>query len=304
MHTDNGPSTLWRRWLCPGSLRIEKNSPPERATKEATSGTICHKAMFDILAGNKLDPLTEEQTESVRYAIESLSAIVPWQTGKLAVDGCATGRTDDGGIWYAERQLDCRLTMGEECEVGTIDFYVKYPDRIVLVDFKFGGKFVDHPRKNFQLWDYALAIQATLPKYVPTIAHIIQPSTGDNPMDPWTYDVAEYDTMIDQIQTIRKRARMPDAVLNPGLACQFCRGRRDCPARTQFARTLDVDFESLTPIERGRALTALKLLNEESKRAMDHCHQLMKEEGVLVNGWYVQVVSGSRPHTRLAQEKH
>lgn len=219
-------------------------------------------------------------------------------------DGGATGRTKNGGTWYAEITLDV-TAEGEAKDCGTPDLFIVYPERIILIDWKFGASFVDHPKWNLQLQDYACSIWGFTQIAVPIEPIIIQPSSGSYSHNPWIYEVADREVFIDRLSRIRRNSFHPDAPLVVGPACQFCKGREICSARATVAGEIALDREPkhATPEEINMTLWHLKTLKTQAESRIQKLKELIEAGAIAAKGWSIVQFGGSKPHTRLQPDK-
>jgi Protein of unknown function (DUF2800) len=303
MHSPNGPSSLYRRSLCPGSLRAEQGLSSTE-TKAAGRGTILHEAIYEHLCGRKPD-LEPEHIEAIRSAwIQMLNAINDTPLPGIETDNGATGKTKAGGTWYAERTLQSPATSTNR-EVGTPDLFIVYPDHIVLIDWKFGDSFVDHPRWNFQLKDYAVSIWFELGLAYPISPVIIQPSAAGFEHNPWIYEYSDRDIMVKQIMDIRDRANSLDAPMVVGPACQFCKARSTCSARAVAAGSIALDLDPLaaSPERLNMKLWQLRTLKQMAESRIQDIKAIIESGKAVASGWSIVQFGGAKPHTRLSPDK-
>lgn len=305
MHSHNGSSTLWRRSLCPGSLRVEQGLSSDH-TKYSTRGSRLHEAIFRHLSQQEQLELAPDEIEDIRIAWQIMmdlthDTLLP---GAPYEDGGATGRTKNGGTWYAEITLEV-TAEGDSKDCGTPDLFIVYPERIVLIDWKFGASFIDHPKWNLQLQDYACSIWGFTQLAVPIEPIIIQPSAGPYGHNPWIYEVSDREGFINRLANIRRNSFHPDAPLVVGPACQFCKGREICSARAMVAGYVSLDREPLhaTPEEINMTLWHLKTLKTQAESRIQKLKELIEAGAIIAKGWSIVQFGGSKPHTRLQPDK-
>jgi len=216
-HHECGPSSLGRRFRCPGSLR-EERWLPDTTGAAAVEGTRLHEYTAEVLGGNlRLDSVPEDDQHLVRLAV------------CFAQDQL---HCDSGEYPTMEDRLSLAGSVGDVITYGTADAIHEKRGTVYIVDHKFGRKPLDEASATLQISAYLAAALQRSPDIGAGIGWLYQPRTGA------TYraaiDRAELPAVIERIQAVISRAEDPDAPLVTGEHCQYCRALGLC-AETQRA---------------------------------------------------------------------
>lgn len=286
-HTLNGPSSLSRREKCPASMAIEAGLSRDRFDRYSDSGDRCHKAMECYLLGAQLPDLSDEEYGLVQTAIKHLTQIL---AGDEIIPGSM--KTQSGADLMIEVRFD-RLpySMPGTSECGTCDLSIVYPDHIVLVDWKFGGSFVDHPKWNRQMQAYALGLWGYFPGREIHVA-IVQPRAGfDHQMEPWIYAPEQRDQFEKELKQIVVDGHNAKDIFCVGQACQFCLGStmNKCPARlaslNMFASLQHLKYEEIPEDIKSQVLTAARAAKQSADRILDEARAVIKATGEVPEGY-------------------
>lgn len=286
-HTPNGPSSLSKRALCPASLSQEHGLPEVEFDEDADSGTRCHEAMEAILRGTTPPNLTDAEFEKVKFALASLNHM-------LAGDKIIPGNplTESGGIVLIELTMeDLPYSLEGSPECGTVDLAIVYPDHVLMMDWKFGGSFVDHPRWNKQLMGLATGIWGKWPGRE-IHAAIVQPRAGaEHRIEPWIYLPEERQPFLDRLhQILIDCQEYPDRFC-VGKGCQFCKAAKQntCPGRHKalgvFAEGLSLDPDEMDSNQRARFLIAAKAAIVSAELFIERVKSGVRKTGELPDGW-------------------
>lgn len=249
-HADLGASSADRWMACPGSVRLTKGLP-NVDTAYTREGTAAHALAEKCLTEN-LNPGTfigmqiagEEVTEDMAEAVEIFVDYVR--------EICQT--TDPLGsaievrrVWI-EKQFNLEKLGPPEPMFGTADVAIYLPSRrrLCIPDYKHGKGYAVDAVGNKQLLYYALgavlAVEEEIgPGHIDDIElTIVQPrgSHKDGIIRTW---IVKYDDVIDFAGELLERAQAtqdPNAPLNPGPHCRFCRAIATCPAQLQQAQQI------------------------------------------------------------------
>jgi PD-(D/E)XK nuclease superfamily len=218
-------SNLFRRWLCPGSARLEKDLPDIK-TPESEQGT----RLANFMAHPEYDRrfLSPVEQDLLRIADQLHQRI-------FDTVGLSGSYTDQ-----------CEVQLSNDVITGRPDLLRAYSDwdASVIVDDKFGWSPVGSADLNLQLRCYAV-LAPTSTSY----AAISQPrlSFADR-ITIARYDSDAKDRAREQIVAILKYTEPEDAPLVPGEEqCRYCRARMICPALKEAITKELVVFEDLTP---------------------------------------------------------
>lgn len=296
-HTLCSPSSLKRRDLCSASC-FEESGLESSEDENSRRGTRLHKLMEYLLKGRiHKDRIPKDEWEAISKAKEMAELA-------LGDELLPDGTTANGGIWYAEVLLWSKTTAASGyTDKGTCDLLVVYEreKRAVVLDWKFGGALIDHPKWNPQLqcyvadaWDY-LAEKYGRSAFEFTIeTTYIQPAAVDGyDLNPWSFGPEDRSRLAAKIREIRERAYGENRSYVVGPACDQCEAakRGTCWARKQvFAGLVGIaglsSMDSLTPEALGRAIDAIDVSCKESERLWTMAKDAMRS-GMLADGWKV-----------------
>lgn len=305
-HSAYGPSSLSKRAGCPGSAAEEAGLDDESFDEYRDSGVVCHKAMENLVHGEPLPDLDSEEYKLVTVAIKQMNFA-------LAGDRIIPGelRTENGGVVLCEHRFD-RLpySIGQDDQCGTLDLCIHYPgSHFLMLDWKFGGSFVPAPAWNWQMKAYATGLWAEFDKTIPVNLAIVQPQASEPyQMVPWVYDPADAKQFCLEIRQIIERCQDPAAPRCVGKSCQFCRAAKHntCMTRQSALGALaplgpdwKAAYRAMTPIERGRLLTAMKAAIRVAEGVIDFSREMIHEDGEVPPGWSATPV-GQKGTLRIA----
>lgn len=226
MRPTTSASNLFRRFLCPGSARLEEGLP-EQDTPQSKEGELLHDYSAhrnyerSVLKPNQRDllELCDQLQEEVMERV-----------------GCPKN----------QRLIHEQRIVG--IVSGTPDLIINAPkDKAVLViDRKFGYKVVERADLNIQLRVYAILVYDWLDK-VPrkVFVSILQPRLRyEERITIAEYLPEDIEASRVQVQSILEAASKPDAPLVAGeQQCRYCRARLICP---EFRKTFG-DLVPFTP---------------------------------------------------------
>lgn len=150
-----GPSSLERRFLCPGSARMEKELP-DVTSEAAAEGTRLHAevaAAIDCWCGKEVDnpPLcTEEIGKCIAYferVIKGDEFATMDEVREAIAAGMVKVFTELAMEWAA---------YGKTHTSGTADVIIVTPTRLLGIDWKFGRRKVAEAANNWQGAAYSL----------------------------------------------------------------------------------------------------------------------------------------------------
>ena len=282
-HSLCGSSSLKKRSKCSASCFEESRFTEDHSTEDSDRGTRLHTIMEHLAHGSiKLDRLPKEEAEPCQMAWEMLYEA-------LADDLLPDGMTVNGGIWRTEMRLECQSTAADgRNDWGTVDLIVLYPreKRAFIADYKFGGALIDHPLWNLQLQDYACNLWDASELGVDhdwcVEVTYIQPSArGAYNVQPHHFAPEDLGVIAGRLRAIRNRAYAEFNEYRVGQACQFCRAKKSCWARSAFLSQFVafdplLDLDGKTPLELGEILSVVKVAEAESKRIYGLVKEMMK----------------------------
>jgi hypothetical protein len=261
------PSNLFRRFLCPGSAKIEKELleknheiefiKPEKLQEYTQYGINMHEITKNYLTSEGIEGyhnpalrvgVKEEDFELIKVCLQVVDEI-----------------RSAGGMNFYEFELQL-IDIG--MDTGTADYInIVTNETITLVDFKFGDQMVDMPRFNWQMKAYAVGAWLQFGgKEVRVI--IVQPKLQeDSQVREVIFTRKDIANFTDQIKDIITKTEEENPVVVPGLKqCQWCYAKDVCPSRTQLIDTMPrhlsfLDFfSSVSPVERGEYYTKLLVI--------------------------------------------
>lgn len=247
-HSLNSPSSFSRRIGCPGSANMEKDIPSQ-SSSYADEGTAAHELGETCL-------LKGDNPEDYRGEV-----IVVEKDG-----GPRREFTVDGDMISAvEIHVDhCRPLMGRhmvehkfalpflgEGEKGTSDFTALHNKILHVVDYKHGKGVPVDAIGNIQGLCYGLgaAKEFQHDDWHTLRITIVQPRAyhDDGVVRSWDVPRSELFDYLMQFAAAAKATEDPNAPLNVGKWCQFCKAKVNCPAQLDFAqKTLEMDFAEPT----------------------------------------------------------
>lgn len=249
-HSPLSPSTAKRWMICPGSVALCRDLPPEES-EYAAEGTAAHAWAEALLSGrDDYDPWTlPYDTDDMRRYVQTYVDFV----------------RSLGGFYVIERRVDLSQDLGEDT-YGTADAIVWAGDDLYIIDFKYGLHYVD-AHWNPQLALYAagfLRVCAAIDTVRALHLCIVQPRL-DN--------ISQWDTTPDElagfVDTIRKKAAIArimaelpesDWLFVPSEdACRYCRARGTCRALCR-ATVTEGEPAALMPEELAEAYTRVGLV--------------------------------------------
>lgn len=207
-HHIYSPSSMERRYLCPASMRLEKDMP-EFTSEAAEAGTRIHEQAAGLITENEdLVPLQD------CYEQERAEKIADFFNAKKTEGDCES--------FAVERKLSFNYPFGGELYNGTADALLVNGNGYVSVfDWKTGQNPVTEAESNWQGAMYALAAaqefgvhEASVTFYNPTINQVTKADFTADDLDNIEIRV------MDAIAACEKE----DAPCVPSLnACRYCK---------------------------------------------------------------------------------
>lgn len=224
-HNPCSPSQLKNRYLCPGSVRlIEEAEFPDRETvssEAAQRGTFLHDCCENIVQGIM-------GYSDIKFTEKGDENAVVWSVSKVHQ---ILDEYENPTI-LLEQQIDLDLLGIPSGEKGNrVDVLIVIPgEGVVVIDYKFGTMWTDHPKFNRQFRAYGWgAWNKYGGKWVRCIKLQPELEEDDRYMEH-TYQADEMETIGSDIKTIVDRTRDPNAPLVRGdTQCKFCNVMDVCP---------------------------------------------------------------------------
>ena len=215
-HAPTSASTLYRRWICPGSVHAEEGLPDE-PSEAAERGTRIHAAVANP---DLVEDLDEEERD---IALAQLETIKP------TLDTC-----DKYGF---ETHFVLKSTKGKELFGGTIDFFAITGDEVIVRDLKTGRGALNLKAASFQGTFYLACLLQYFPNLNKGTCYFDKSELGET--HSVTLERKYLGAVIDQCEGIFYRQKQPGSHLNADpVACQWCKARTTCPEIRRQARDL------------------------------------------------------------------
>jgi hypothetical protein len=256
-HALLSPSGAHRWMRCPGSLLLEK-AAPDRSTRYADEGSAAHLIATECLqSGGKITPdeylgrmldmgeheilVDHEMVQSVEQFIEVVEKYAAGGgqilvdkrvdfTDYLAIEGIVT-------IDHGAGPLETRKELVRQ--TGTADVIIIFPDRIIVIDLKYGRGVKVYAEHNEQcrlyalgtLHDFGIACDPTTVTMVihqPRLEHLDEDTMTVEDLEAWALNHAKPGAEA----ALAAMDMTPETVtLEPGeKQCKFCNAKAICPA--------------------------------------------------------------------------
>lgn len=285
-HHPLGPSSLYRRQQCPGSLRLEQDMPETPDTSGIRDhGTQLHEAVANHEM--RLDlPINDQRLLAICDA-----ALAPYDN-------------PDWPQWQFEQRLNIFESPfdTEPLLFGTCDFYVvhRHGRQAAMVDFKFGYNPVEAPHANLQLAAYALGVFQMYPDVERVECIICQPTLGDAGVtEPWVF--TQPDALLTTICRIRDRCYAAETILKAGDHCRYCRAKSICP---EFKRFHGVALRDPQPAIEPSTAADLLTRTKMAERLLDELKARIKAEVEAHGDEYGDLCIVSQPGNRYVSDIH
>jgi Protein of unknown function (DUF2800) len=262
-HVELSPSSASRWLACPGSIALSRSIPEPPSSAAAEEGTRAHALAEAALTCGvharqlvggipPLDKATLEMADHVQHFVDFCEGLV---------DG------DDPRVWKTEQKLTMDALNPPAPMSGTADFICWSPERLDIVDLKYGAGVYVNEQDNPQLLYYAVmgmlwaeAQNLRVPSEIRIT--IVQPRMeylGDivRSVSYSIDDVLGFSNKlltgaITAMRAVEYQKKRNDEFrkfyLNVGSHCRWCRAITICPAQRQNAMEVaQQDFDVVTP---------------------------------------------------------
>ena len=272
-HSLLSPSGAHRWMRCPGSIGAESGLP-DTSSKYAAEGTAAHE-----LAAKCLE--LEANAEAVigdTMTVDGYDFTVTADMAHHVNDYCKLVREyAEGGQLLVERRVNFSEAIGVPDSTGTSDAIVIHPDRLTVIDLKYGMGVKVDATENEQLQLYALGAlhdYGMMGDFQEIVMVVHQPRLNH---------VSEWSIPASKLEEFRENARLAaiealdnrEPRLNPGeKQCRFCKAKATCPAlKAEISDTVGgiatpADFADLAVAEEddvSRALARVELVEQWCK---------------------------------------
>lgn len=311
-----------KRWRnCPGSAALEAAAPFSPGSDAAVEGTGAHALAHWAI--------TVEKTDLARFAGKTIGDVVPSPFRKFEMDKPITDaqreaeqkRIDEvvitremaESVKLYQKEIFARLDavyknaspndpdlcslesriVGGYGLAGTADCVVRnWPDRISIIDFKYGaGIAVDAIQNDQALCYAALVLDQEPEEYDEIEIVIVQPRTPKgSPVKVWTIDDPKYwAELSESLDTDLERAEDRPDEYEPGDHCRWCDGALRCPEAEEAvleAAKPDQMSDGMSPADLqfylDRRAAIREFLNQVEKQA-----EIALQAGEIVPGYKV-----------------
>lgn len=268
-HAILSPSASHRWIMCPASVRMTRDLPPQEESVYAREGTQFHtlcelSAKFMFLGGSQL----EYEQEFLEWALETEEEWRSDQMGYL-----------QEYLLFLEKALDeepgARLLLEQQVDTGipgcwgTADVVIISEDRIRVIDIKYGAGVRVSAIENTQLMSYgvgALSLVDDPLRIREVTVSVWQPRM--NNVSDYTLPRTDLIEWRDGVIPVAKLALGEDAPFGPSeSACRWCPIAGECAARTR--KMLAEDFGDPDLLSGGEMAEAYSRTSELKKWASD-----------------------------------
>ncbi len=213
------PSTLERREACPASYKLEEGLP-SFDTENSKEGTAKHVATAELISAY-VDgkPLPDVDDTDVKAAFDKFSEIL-------------REIPDNDLQIFTERKLSYKF-CGLEVYSGTADVVIVTPEKVVVIDWKFGHREVTEAANNPQGAAYALAAMQEFERKVADV-HFYNPVIHQH--SNYTFEGME--GIRDYVMGVIAECKRDSAPAVAGeKQCRYCKAAYygTCPAYAEFA---------------------------------------------------------------------
>lgn len=265
-HHPCGPSTLGRLMECPASLHLSAGEP-DVESDEAKEGTLLHKSVRKLVGDN--DPnwaegLNEEQCDAVGRCHDFFDEVTDSDFR------CGFPR------FWMEKRVEISDARGD-INWGTVDVIAITPQKIIVIDWKFGRK-IKEDSLVLQVSNYAAAAVQDIPEIrkhsgLPIEAWVFFPrlhrkinrlrwraTTGEDAIPQVAASVRH---VIDTAKAAK------DTNARPGNWCDYCPHLPNCEAVRLAGETeiVSATSDDLVDPDRAILLYDLSLIVEKQAKA-------------------------------------
>jgi len=266
-HHEAGPSSLFRRDRCAGSLLAERGLK-ERSGPDSLEGTELHFAVVEQYQAHVELTITtnDEQQDQVDKCLVFLNEY-----------------DNRGEEWHLEEPLELFNDDLELVSYGTPDAFKIFPeiDLAILGDWKFGRNAVSSPAMNLQFAAYAAMI---MQKYgVSRVeAHLIQPRVWETAE---SYEYTQLRPITQKIESIIGACMSIDATRVAGDQCKYCLANDTCDTCAAFRRAvLTLSPLGITSDNACDIASQITQTRKACDMAADILKQMVRDEGGMLGG--------------------
>lgn len=223
------PSNLERREACPASYKLEEGLP-SFDTENAKEGTLKHAAIAELITtyvdGKPLPDIDDVDVKSAFDKFLEILREIP----------------DNDLQIFTERKLSYKF-CGLEVYNGTADVVIVTPEKVIVIDWKFGHREVTEAANNPQGAAYALAAMQEFDRKVADV-HFYNPVIHQH--SNYTFEGME--GIRDYVMGVIAECKRDSAPAVAGeKQCRYCKAAYygTCPAYAEFAAKVMVISQKL-----------------------------------------------------------
>lgn len=241
LHARFSPSGAHRWLACAGSMALEAQYP-DKSSGYAAEGSLAHLVASLCLEENA-DPYSYVGKE---YTLDGYDMLVPRQMGEHVTDYIKLVRDyAKGGVLMVERKVDFSPVIDQPNSFGTADAIIIHPNRMTVIDLKYGMGVKVDAEENPQHMLYALGAlndYGMLADFEEVVLVVHQPRL--NHVSEWAISVADLEAWGEKAKTASATVLgafadhmnvdatnwHADYLLPGEKQCRFCRAKSTCPA--------------------------------------------------------------------------
>lgn len=212
------PSTLERREACPASYKLEEGLP-SFDTENSKEGTLKHAATAEMISAYVDSKPLPDIDVDVKAAFRKFSEIL-------------REIPDNDLQIFTERKLSYKF-CGLEVYNGTADVVIVTPEKVIVIDWKFGHREVTEAANNPQGAAYALAAMQEFERKVADV-HFYNPVIHQH--SDYTFEGME--GIRDYVMGVIAECKRDSAPAVAGeKQCRYCKAAYygTCPAYAEFS---------------------------------------------------------------------
>lgn len=289
-HAQFGASVAKRRIACPGSLNFEAKFP-DTTSSFAELGTAAH-ALGEYCLGNDVSDVRSQIGQTFEnHVVDSNMA----DAVQVYVDLVREVMSDEPCLMKLEQRFSLEALDPPMPMFGTSDCTIYAPGSgtLYVIDYKHGQGVAVDVENNAQLKYYALGAMLKIGDKAPVnlvVTTIVQPR-AQHPQGRVRSHAYQPEEILDfgtELIDAAHAALKPDAPLEAGDHCTFCKAAGVCPALRRGALAVAQDefgavrtLDDLTPGEVAEYLEKIPLIEEWIKSIRRHAHSILESGGDL-----------------------
>lgn len=283
-HARLQPSTAHRWTTCPGSVAFAATFP-DRPTRAAAEGTACHLMLHEMLTSGA-EPEEGRVVEVDGFRVEVTEDMASW--AREVGDYVLSYVRDHPGAWVLSEERICpgRAFGCPDDFWGTADVIISEPDRLTVLDAKFGHRAV-RVQENPQLVAYALGAMDEFGWAHPSVTLAIhQPRAGG--LKTWEMSADDLRERQRAMAPKVLRALAPNAELVASEeGCEWCPAAGACPEAQRHSLALARGEFPAVPMAVDDLVAVLDRADQirDALRAAEQYAETLLATGQAVPGW-------------------